>query len=90
VLADFFSKRFGKNVWVTNHARESMQRRSIDAATLERVIEEGEIKRRDEVNLWIFTHIQERADNLICAAVVEQAAVVVKTVMVNWELEDGA
>ncbi|PKO82377.1 MAG: hypothetical protein CVU19_01810 [Betaproteobacteria bacterium HGW-Betaproteobacteria-13] len=90
MLADFFSKRFGKNVWITNHARESMQRRKIDAATLERVIEEGEIKRRDEVNLWVFTHIQERADNLICAAVVEETAVVVKTVMVNWELEDEA
>ncbi len=89
-MADFFSKRFGKNVWVTNHARESMRRRKIDADTLERVIEEGEIKRRDEVNLWVFTHIQERADNLICAAVVEQTAVVVKTVMVNWELEDEA
>ncbi|CAI10275.1 hypothetical protein p1B35 (plasmid) [Aromatoleum aromaticum EbN1] len=90
MLASFFSKRFGKNVWVTNHARESMQRRDIDDATLEQLIEEGEIKRRDELNLWIFTQIQERADNLICAAVVEQAAVVVKTVMVNWELEDEA
>lgn len=89
-MASFFSKRFGKNVWVTNHARESMQRRDIDDATLEQLIEEGEIKRRDELNLWIFTQIQERADNLICAAVVEQAAVVVKTVMVNWELEDEA
>ncbi len=87
-MADFFSKRFGKSVWVTNHARERMQRRSIDAATLQRVIEEGEIKRRDEVNLWVFAHIQERDDNLICAAVVEQAAVVIKTVMIRWELED--
>lgn len=67
-----------------------IQRRNIDAATLARVIEEGEIKRRDEVNLWVFTHIQERADNLICAAVVEQTAEVIKTVMVNWELEDEA
>ena len=65
-----------------------MQRRNVDAATLERVIEEGEIKRRNEMNLWVFAHIQERGDNLICAAVVEHAAVVVKTVMVNWELED--
>mgnify|MGYP000078873032 CR=1 FL=1 len=89
-MADFFSKRFGKNVWVTNHARESMQRRNIDATTLERIIEEGEIKRRDTMNLWVFAHIQERADNLICAAVVEQASVVIKTVMVNWELEDEA
>ena len=57
-MADFFSERFGKSVWVTNHARERMQRRNIDAATLQRVIEEGEIKRRDEVNLWVFAHIQ--------------------------------
>lgn len=77
-------------MWVTHHARESMLRRGIDAATLEQVIEEGEIKRRDEVNLWVFKHIQGQADNLICAAMVEQAAVVVKTVMINWELEDEA
>ena len=87
-MADFFSKRFGKNVWITPHARESMHRRGVNAATLEQVIEEGEIKRRDKSNLWVFTHIQGRADNLICAAVVEQTAVVVKTVMINWELED--
>jgi len=38
--------------------------------------------------MWVFAHIQERADNLICAAVVEQAALVVQRVMVNWELAD--
>lgn len=32
--------------------------------------------------------IEERADNLICVAVVESTAVAVKTVMINWELED--
>lgn len=89
-MADFFSKRFGKNVWITHHARESMQRRGVDASTLEQVIEEGEIKRRDELNLWVFRHIPGRADNLICAAAVEQTAVVVKTVMINCELEDEA
>jgi hypothetical protein len=89
-VADFFSKRFGKNVWITHHARESMLRRGVDAATLERVIEEGEIKRRDAMNLWVFKRIQGWPDNIICAAVVEQAAVVVKTVMINWELEDEA
>lgn len=76
-MADFFSKRFGKNVWITHHARKSMERRGIDAATLEQVIEEGEIKRRDEVSFWVFKHLPERADNLICAAVVEQAGVVI-------------
>jgi hypothetical protein len=65
-----------------------MQRRGIDDATLEQVIEEGNVKRRDETSLWVFLHIQGRTDNLICAAVVEETAVVVKTVMINWELED--
>jgi len=87
-LVDFFSKRFGKNVWITRHARDSMQKRGIDDATLEQVIEEGEVKRRDEVNSWVFKHIHGRADNLICAAVVEDTAVMIKTVMISWELED--
>lgn len=65
-----------------------MLRRKVDADTLKRLIEEGEVKRRDEASLWVFMHIQDRADNLICAAVVEQAALIVKTVMINWELED--
>lgn len=89
-MADFFSIRFGKNVWVTHHARASMLRRGVDIGRVERVIEEGEIKRRDAMNLWVFKHIEDRADNLICAAVVEQSAVVVKTVMINWKLEDEA
>lgn len=87
-MADFFSQRFGKNVWITHHARTSMEKRQIDDATLERVIEEGEIKHRNAIDLWVFKHIDGRSDNLICAAVVEQEAVVIKTVMINWELED--
>jgi hypothetical protein len=65
-----------------------MRKRGVDDATLERVVETGEIKRCDEVNLWVFMHIQGRPDNLVCAAIVEKAAIVVKTVMINWELED--
>ena len=64
-----------------------MLRRNVDMATLLQVIENGAIKRSDEMNMWVFMHIQERDDNLVCAAVVEQAAVVIKTVMINWELE---
>lgn len=86
-MADFFSRRFGKNVWITRHARKSMQKREIDNATLERVIEEGEIKRKNDAEMWVFMRIEGRADNLICAAVVESTAVAVKTVMINWELE---
>ncbi|MFT3790175.1 MAG: DUF4258 domain-containing protein [Rudaea sp.] len=75
-MADFFSARFGKNVWITTHARASMTRRNIGIALLEEVIEEGEIKRSSETSLWIFKHVEGRSDNLVCAAVVEQAALV--------------
>ena len=64
-----------------------MQKREIDNPTIEQVIEEGEVKRSDETNFWVFKQIDGRADNLICAAVTEKAAVIVKTVMINWELE---
>jgi hypothetical protein len=67
-----------------------MQRREVDSATIEHIIEEGEIKRRDGVNLWIYKQISQRADNSICLAVAEEAALVIKTVMINWELEDEA
>jgi hypothetical protein len=87
-MADFFSKRFEKNVWITHHARESMQKRQIDVATLESLIDGGEVKYRNAIDLWVFKHIDGRTDNLMCAAVVKTEAVVVKTVMINWELED--
>jgi len=87
-VADFFGQRFRKNIWLTSHARESMVRRRIDAASLEFVIEQGEIKRRNNTHMWVFKHIEGRTDNLICAAVLEQAAIIIKTVVTNWEQED--
>lgn len=87
-MADFFSKRFGKNVWLTAHARESMVRRAVDLAVLEQVIECGVVKQANALNFWVYQHVEGRADNLICAAVHAQAALVVKTVMINWSLED--
>ena len=88
-MADFFSRRFGKNVWVTRHARQSMLARNVDDATLERVVENGAIKRKDDKHLWIYMHVEGRADNLVCAAAVESEVVVIKTVMINWELEES-
>jgi hypothetical protein len=67
-----------------------MQRRAIDDAILEQVIENCEIRHGSETNLWLFCPIEGRADNLICAAVVKKEAIVVKTVMSNRELEDQA
>ena len=87
-MADFFSQRFHKNVWITNHARESMEKRNIDKSAIMEIINNGDIKQRDEIHLWVYKHIEGRTDNLICAAVIEQQAVIIVTVMTNWELEE--
>ena len=76
------------NVVLTRQADESMQKRSVGVETLQEVIELGEIKHRGGSDMWVFKHIAGRADNLICAAVVVENVMVVKTVMINWELED--
>lgn len=81
-------RRFGKNVWITLHARQSMQHRGIDDATLEQIVEAGDIKRKDDVHLWVYMLIDGRTDNMICAAAVESEALIIKTVMISWELED--
>jgi hypothetical protein len=83
-LADFYSSRFGKNVWLTHHARRNMGKRAVSMATLEQLIESGRIKESGNGHMWIFLEVPGRQDNLICAAVVEDAAVVVKTVMTHW------
>lgn len=86
-MADFFSERFGKNVWITRHARQSMERRNVDLPTLFTVIEQGKHVSCDLHHGWIFLHLAERTDNFVCAAVVIESAVIIKTVMINWQQE---
>lgn len=80
------SRRFGKDVILTNHARERMAERGIDEATLLDVVETGEISRIDKQHLFVFKQIEDRRDNLVCAAAVEETQLVIKTVLVNWIL----
>jgi hypothetical protein len=81
----FESSRFGKKVWLINHAIESMAKRKVTLAEVKRLIEEGQYHAKDESHGWIFHHFDSRKDNLICVAVVTEQAIVVKTVMVNWK-----
>jgi hypothetical protein len=84
----FESSRFGKKVWLTNHAIESMAKRKVTLAEVKRLIEEGQYRVKEESHGWIFHHFESRQDNLICAAVVTEQAITVKTVMVNWRERD--
>ena len=84
----FHSARFGKNVRLTNHAIESMAKRNVTLAEVKRLIEEGEYRTKEASQGWIFHRFESRHDNLVCAAVVTEQAIIVKTVMVNWRERD--
>ena len=47
-----------------------MEKRDIPEAVVCDLIETGEIKRKDNLNVWIFKHYPERSDNLLCVEAV--------------------
>jgi len=64
-----------------------MALRSITVSELLDVVDTGETRFKDETHLWAYKQLSGRADNLICAVLVLEAVVVVKTVMHNFTLE---
>lgn len=50
------------------------------------VIDEGDTRYADETHLWAFKAFPARHDNLVCAVLVLESAVVVKTVMHHFEV----
>lgn len=81
-----FSLRFDREIIITSHAQARMQERELSAEQVLDVIESGMVRHKDGRRMWIFKTMESRCDNLICAAVVMDDRLVVKTVMVNWEL----
>lgn len=63
-----FSSRFQLSVSITRHARQRMSERNIDDGLLLDLIETGVLRRKDAVHLWLFKHIDDRDDNLLCVA----------------------
>jgi len=62
-----------------------MVERGVGESLLQDLVETGLITAKDEHRLWIHKSYPDRDDNLICAAVVLEAEVVVKTVMHRWK-----
>ena len=83
-----YSQRFKKNVRLTHHVIARMEKRDISLELLLDLIETGSVRNRSETDLWIYKSYPGRADNMVCTAVVVGQAVVVKTVMVDWILEE--
>lgn len=81
------SARFNRTVILTRHARIRMAERNISATDLLEVIDTGATRYKDAQHLWAYKHLAGRADNLICAVLVLEDAVIVKTVMHDFMLE---
>ena len=82
----FYSERFGKNVWLTNHAIEAMAKRKITLPEVKTLIELGDYKSVEKAHGWIYYRFPERDDNLVCSAIVDDKAIIIKTVMIRWQL----
>lgn len=76
-----FSTRFQRPVLISSHAKISMVERNISEAMLLGVIDSGEARYKEETHLWAFKAFPARHDNLICAVLVLEDCVAVKTVM---------
>jgi hypothetical protein len=80
------SIRFQRPIVVTHHARQRMAERGVSEAMLLEVIDEGETRYADETHLWAFKAFPVRNDNLLCAVLVLESVVIVKTVMHHFEV----
>ena len=76
-----FSKRFNRPIVITEHAELRMTERTISHIMLLDTIDTGTTKYSDETHLWVYKHYPNRSDNLICAVLVLEHSVVIKTVM---------
>lgn len=79
------STRFGLPVVLTEHARLRMAERNISDALVLEIIDTGTLKNAGGAHYWLYKHLVERTDNLLCVAAVVDNVVVVKTIMHHWE-----
>lgn len=82
------SKRFNRQIIITSHAQLRMIERDITEAILLDIVDTGTEKYSDESHLWVFKHYLDRSDNLICAVLVLENCVVIKTVMHHFSIEE--
>lgn len=75
------STRFQRLVVISGHAKIRMTERDISEVMLLEVIDSGETRYKDSSHLWAFKEFPARHDNLLCAVLVLEDCVVVKTVM---------
>jgi len=83
-----FSNRFNRTIIITKHAQIRMVERGISEVDLLDIVETGSTKFSDENHLWVYKHYVNRPDNLICAVLVLEHLVIIKTVMHHFTVEE--
>lgn len=76
-----FSIRFHRTIVISGHAKIRMAERDISEAMLLEIIESGEARYKDPTHLWVSKAFPARQDSLLCAVLVLENYLVVKTVM---------
>jgi|JFJP01.1.fsa_nt_gi hypothetical protein len=82
------SSRFKTTIYITEHTKKRLIERSMDEALLFDLIETGDIKFKDSHHAWIAKHYSNRQDNLLCAAIVIEKTLIVKTVMHHFSFKE--
>ena len=80
-----YSTRFNLQVILTEHARQRMVERSISLDQVLEIIDSGTLKDAGGLHYWLYKHLPDRTDNLLCVAAVIDNVFVVKTIMHHWE-----
>jgi hypothetical protein len=63
-----------------------MTEQAVTDELLLRMLEEGDTRYRDASHLWVWLRVPGRDDNLLCAVLVLEHVLIVKTVLHRWEL----
>ena len=79
------SARFEMRVVLTEHAKARMVERDLSTASVLDIVDTGIQKDAGGTHYWLYKHVPDRQDNLLCVAVVIDNVLVVKTVMHHWE-----
>ena len=79
------SQPFDLPVVLTEHARLRVAERSIDSALVLEIIDTGIFKNAGSGHCWLYKHFDDRAGNLLCVVAVIENALVIKTIMHQWE-----
>ena len=79
------STRFNLQIILTEHATQRMVERQISLEQVLEIIDSGTVKEAGGLHYWLYKHLPDRTDNLLCVAAVIDNVFVVKTIMHHWE-----